>query len=599
MYCRSSHGTLRWQSRAAIAALSAGALMAATVSGVANAAPAPAAAPDCPDAYPLSQVTKGLKVTGLTVSHGTEPDRITGTVVGRIQDGIAPGVDMIIARMSGSEITDPETGDVWRGIWAGMSGSPVYAPDGRLIGAVSYGLSYSPSDYAGITPAAQMYRVRDYQSAAKPARAADIPNRMARGMRADGVTQRQLEAGYHRLPVPRTISGLPESRMERVAKRAHYSGREGLVSGFGSTASEDPVEIIPGGNLVASQSYGDITYAGTGTATAVCDGEVLAFGHPFGLLGKSTYSMHGADALYIETDSLFGSFKVSNPTAPVGQITQDRLAAILGVEGKTPPATKVTSHVKASNGNERNGSTTITETVFPDDVPYIVATHLLANEDRVFDAYAAGTATLRWTVDMKRADGTPLRYTRKDTFASASDITYATLWDIYGEIWRIVSNRFADVKVTDVHLESNLNESYRAFDLGKVQRRIDGRWATLKPGSTIKAKSGSVLRLRSWLAPRTGSHVSGRWVTFSVPVGSYAAKGTGALRVSGGASTDSAGKPTSLKQLLSSMRSAPTNDSVWGQLKVRTPNGPVHKRGHTSAPAVVGGHTSVTVRILP
>jgi hypothetical protein len=572
--------------------------MAATVSGVANAAPASVAASDCPDAYPLSQVTKGLEVTGLTVSHGTEPDQITGTIVGRIEDGIAPGVDMIIARMSGSEITDPKTGDVWRGIWAGMSGSPVYAPDGRLIGAVSYGLSYSPSDYAGITPAAQMYRVRDYQSAAKPARALDVPDRLARRMRADGVTQPQLAAGYHRLPVPRTISGLPTTRMGRVAKRADYSGREGLVSGFGSTTSEDPAAIVAGGNLVASLSYGDITYAGTGTATAVCDGEVLAFGHPFGLLGKSTYSMHGADALYIETDTLFGSFKVANPTAPVGQITQDRLAGILGVEGKTPPATRVTSHVEASNGNERRGSTTITETIYRDDIPYITVIHLLANEDRVFDAYAKGTATLRWTVGMKRSNGTSLRYTRKDTYADASDITFGTIWDVYSDIWRIVSNKYADVRVTNVHLESSLDEAYRALSLGTVQRYVGGHWQTLKPDSTVRAKSGSTLRLRAWLEPKSGSAAVGRWVRLQVPVGNYSARRIGELQVTGGASTRSLGKPTSLTKLLSSMASAPTNASVWGRLKVRTPSGPVLKQGHTAAPTVVGGHTSVTVRIL-
>jgi hypothetical protein len=37
-----------------------------------------------------------------------------------------------------------------------MSGSPVYAADGRLIGAVAYGLA-GASTIAGITPAADMY----------------------------------------------------------------------------------------------------------------------------------------------------------------------------------------------------------------------------------------------------------------------------------------------------------------------------------------------------------------------------------------------------------------------------------------------------------
>src|SRR5262245_28232537 len=179
MSSSSPPGLPRWQSRTALSLLATCGLLAGAVSGVASASPADApaagaaapmaaAASDCPAAFPLGQVSEGLEVSGLTVSHGTQPEDFTGTIVGRIDDGIAPGIDMIIARMSGSEITDPATGDIWRGIWAGMSGSPVYAPDGRLIGAVAYGLTYSPSDYAGITPAAEMYRLRAYQSVAAP-----------------------------------------------------------------------------------------------------------------------------------------------------------------------------------------------------------------------------------------------------------------------------------------------------------------------------------------------------------------------------------------------------------------------------------------------
>jgi hypothetical protein len=595
----SSHALARWPSRTAVAALSTCALLTATVSGVADAAPDATVADDCPAPYPVADVTAGLPVSGLTVSHGTQPDEFTGEIVGKIQDGIAPGVDMIIARLSGSEITDPDTGDIWRGIWAGMSGSPVYGPDGRLIGAVSYGLSFSPSDYAGITPAAEMYRVRDYESSgSKGTRAVEVPAGIARRMAADGVSARAVDSGYHRLPMPRTISGLPDARMHRVAERAKYSGREGLASGFGATAEEDPIPIEVGGNLVASQSYGDITSAGTGTATAICDGDVLGFGHPFASQGRSGYSMHGADALYIETDVFDGSYKISNPGSPVGQITQDRLAAILGVEGLTPPSTMVSSHVTATNGSQRDGSTTITEEIYPDDIPYLTVNHLLVNEDRVFDAYAEGTATLRWTVDLERADGTPFQYTRKDMYANASDITYATIWDLYSQLRRVVSNRFADVQVTDVTLTASLDEVYRAFALGTVQRFKDGRWTTLKPGGTIKAASGGVLRLRAWLAPRPGSASVGKWVSFKVPVGRYQAGRTGELTVSGGGSTSAAGpKPQSLAQLLSALGAAPTNNSVWGRLQVGTPDGKRLGQGHVATPTVVSGSTSVTVKI--
>lgn len=68
---------------------------------------------------------------------------------------VAPGVDMVMARLASSEI------ERVGGIWAGMSGSPVYAVDGRLIGAVSYGLTGGNSPVAGITPAADMQTLLD------------------------------------------------------------------------------------------------------------------------------------------------------------------------------------------------------------------------------------------------------------------------------------------------------------------------------------------------------------------------------------------------------------------------------------------------------
>ena len=67
-------------------------------------------------------------------------------------------------------------------------------------------------------------------------------------------------------------------------------------------AAAGPETIVAGGNLAASVSYGDITQAGVGTATSVCNGKVVGFGHPMAFLGKTTLTMHPADALYIQED---------------------------------------------------------------------------------------------------------------------------------------------------------------------------------------------------------------------------------------------------------------------------------------------------------
>jgi hypothetical protein len=87
-------------------------------------APAQSAEPagDCAARVPV-RVVKGDAVTGLTVTgvdSGTRPESFTGEVLGILDDGIAPDLDMVIMRLSSPEI------DRVGGIWSGMSGSPVY-----------------------------------------------------------------------------------------------------------------------------------------------------------------------------------------------------------------------------------------------------------------------------------------------------------------------------------------------------------------------------------------------------------------------------------------------------------------------------------------
>ena len=76
---------------------------------------------------------------------------------------------MVMMRLSSPEI------DRVGGIWQGMSGSPVYAEDGRLIGAVAYGMSWGPSPVAGVTPFADMDTYLPPAGTARPSGSATAP----------------------------------------------------------------------------------------------------------------------------------------------------------------------------------------------------------------------------------------------------------------------------------------------------------------------------------------------------------------------------------------------------------------------------------------
>jgi len=537
-------------------------------------------------------VASGQTVDGLTVTSGSTPEVFTGEVLGVLRDGIAPGLDMIMVRLEGAQITDAG-GAVDRGVWAGMSGSPVYAEDGRLLGAVAYGLSFAPSDVAGVTPAAAMLELSQdpgstaTQRAAAGARRVEIPARVGASSR---LTRAQASGGFRRLPMPFSVSGLSGARLARVVDR--FDIRRRLVTGSAAAVEAPPPPIVAGGNLVASLSYGDITYAGTGTATAVCGGEVLGFGHPLLWAGRSTYSMHNAEAIYIQRDNVFGSFKVANPTAPLGGIFQDRLAGIVGVNDEFPDVTDVTSDVRSTTGGSREGQTSITTR---GAIPFLSAIHLLANADRVLDKLGAGSAEVSWTVTGTRADGSAWQYTRSNSFASRRDITFESSFEPYRHLSAILSNQFERVNITGVdYHDATYDPAYRALSLTGLEARVNGAWVTVGNRRSITVEAGSELALRATLTP-SDKRLPAQLERLSVTVPK---KARGGFLFVGGGSPERRVKASSFDNLLEELASAPRNDELTATLQTDTRTGSSTDSDSVLLGDVVSGSESVAVRIV-
>jgi hypothetical protein len=108
-----SHLFARRLPRPALAAFISAALVITWLStSTAHAAPDP-----CPAAFPVADLVAGMSANGLTVEKGNTADPFTATVLGVVDDGIAPGLDMIIVE------TDSPAIQRAGGVWAGMSGS--------------------------------------------------------------------------------------------------------------------------------------------------------------------------------------------------------------------------------------------------------------------------------------------------------------------------------------------------------------------------------------------------------------------------------------------------------------------------------------------
>lgn len=574
----------------AAAATLAAALTTVTAAGTVQAAEPPdpdlACTPYDGDSDLDAAALTGMAVTGLTTSTGTAPDTFTGEVLGVVDDGIAPGIDMIMARLESPALE--EAG----GVWFGMSGSPVYAPDGTLLGAVAYGMSSAPSPVAGITPAAALLDVADRVADVAPALEVRLPASLQRRLVGRGrLSTRAATAGMRALKIPMGASGVPSDvRLRKVKRDLGITGvRMFRSSPSPVSASAAPAEaIVPGGNVGAGLSYGEVSLIAFGTATAVCDGEVVGFGHPFEYAGDTTLSLHGASTVYIQDDAVLGSFKVVNPSAPVGTVSQDRLAGIAGALGEVPESTLVTTTVTedadgdlVADPGERTRTSGATHVTRDSSLDYVTWVAQLLNIEVVVDSFGPGAATTRYTVTGSTRDGgtdTAFTLERGNRFQSDYAISSEPASEAADTVATLFGNRFTDVDFDTVTVDSVYSTEPRLFRVKEVELRRGTEWQRLRNSRFIDAEPGSTLRFRVTLdSPRDAYGT--RTVRLDVPVPEVTRSNVGFLTISGGAGYGlPSGRPASFADLVTSIESAPRHDDLVGELFVRERRSPrVHE----------------------
>src|SRR6267378_5796040 len=101
-----------------------------------------------PRLFALEDLRPGMKGVARTVFAGSEPQEFGVEILGVLPGFPGPHQSGIIARLSGNNVEKT-------GVFAGMSGSPVYI-DGRLVGAIAFSFPFSKDPIAGITPIKEM-----------------------------------------------------------------------------------------------------------------------------------------------------------------------------------------------------------------------------------------------------------------------------------------------------------------------------------------------------------------------------------------------------------------------------------------------------------
>src|SRR5437879_9135055 len=109
--------------------------------------------------FALEDLRPGMKGTSRTVFSGTEPEEFGVEILGVLPGFPGPRQSAIIARLSGANVEKT-------GVFAGMSGSPVYI-DNRLVGAIAFSFPFSKEPIAGITPIQQMIDIFEKGSATR------------------------------------------------------------------------------------------------------------------------------------------------------------------------------------------------------------------------------------------------------------------------------------------------------------------------------------------------------------------------------------------------------------------------------------------------
>ena len=323
----------------------------ATLAQIASAASWPTlSSADAKKIMPVSELRRGMRGYGLTVFHGTKIEKFDVEVLGVLKR-MNTGRDLIMVRVGGGPITSRNTG-----IIGGMSGSPVYI-NGKLIGAISYGASFSKEPVGMVTPIADMLEAWD-PNLPKHASGYSSAQSLPEPMSIDGKSVNKISIGpagsepkdadentLYMQPLMTTmmVSGMSQRGIDRLADILKPFGIRPIAGPGGASDPNSKLnpELKPGAAVGMSLASGDIDMTGIGTVTYVRDGKVVAFGHPMLGIGAVDAPMTTA---YI-TDVL-SSYQVSTKLGAslktVGRIFQDRpwcIAGVMGAAAKTIPVT--------------------------------------------------------------------------------------------------------------------------------------------------------------------------------------------------------------------------------------------------------------------
>ncbi len=414
--------------------------------------PRPAAATEF---FPEEQIKPGLKGEVRTVIRGAEKQTIGVEILGVVEDGIAPGVDMILGRLLG------ETG-TWNGVAAGMSGSPVYV-DGKLVGALSYSIGqFTKEPLLGITPIRQMIALKDYPGGILPWNGA-------------------ATGEFNPAPLALVAPGVSAAALDGVDDLLRQLG---LARGTAAVAVPSSgrgavhASLEPGDPISALLVWGDMKLGATGTVTWRDGDQLLAFGHPFMASGRAEMPLAGGEIVWT-VPSLYSSFKIARIGEPAGTLRQDRLTAIAGQLGPVPKGLPVSVTIKRAGRPEVRKNYQVARDPFLMPVLAAVTFRMTVTQG----LGAERDEALRMTGRMKLAGGKEVRFAsgaNAGSFGGSRDQQLGLeLMQRIGELVR------APMVLPEIESVDLSIESFEPDGAWTIRRALPDRLAA-RPGDTLR-----------------------------------------------------------------------------------------------------------------
>ena len=434
-----------------------------------------------PRLFALEDLRPGMKGVARTVFSGSEPQEFGVEILGVLPGFPAPRQSAIIARLSGANVEKT-------GVFAGMSGSPVYI-EGRLVGAIAFSFPFSKEPIAGITPIKQMIdlfeRAAPGNEMQKPKEPRAISfaqlaaNEWKRTLPKPAVTAAPMIAsvsagsplvplmGQQMTPIatPVVFAGISQDSLSMFAPQLMANGLL-PVSGAGGSAAITPLAkateqtLLPGTSVSVQLVRGDYSIAASGTVTFRDGDRIYAFGHPFLSLGASDMPM-SESAVVTVIPNVNNSFKLSVPGQMVGSISQDRGSGVFGQLGRAPRMIPVRINLHTSRDRSETYSYEIANDSFLTPLLLnITVFNTITSSER---ALGDSTISIKGAINVKGQEAIEL-----DRRFSAANSAILAAGSVAAPIGSLLSSGFDDVQIDGVTLDISSTDTKYTGTLERI-----------------------------------------------------------------------------------------------------------------------------------